>query len=93
MNEEVFSKLEKMSRTCHALAKHNRPFSDFVWQSQLHKAKGLNIGTMYRNDKSGRLFTQAIADTECKFCSILSGATDSSVTENALDGALLLLPR
>jgi len=93
MNEEVFAKLEKMFRTSHALAKHNRPFKDFVWQRQLDKAKGLNIGTTYHNDKSARLFTQAIADTErdkvktetegSKFVSILSdGATDSSVTED-----------
>lgn len=95
MNAEVFAKLEKMFRTCHAMAKHNRPFSDFVWQCQLDKAKGLNIGATYINDKSARLFTQAIADTErervktevegSKFASILSdGATDSSVTENEI---------
>ena len=95
MNEEVFAKLEKLSGTCHALAKHNRPFKDFVWQCQLDKAKGLNIGTTYHNDKSARLLTQAIADTErnkvkteiegSKFVSILSdGATDSSVTENEI---------
>lgn len=47
MNDEVFAKLEKMFRTCHAMAKHNRPFKDFVWQCQLDKAKGLKIGTTY----------------------------------------------
>ena len=95
MNEEVFAKLEKLFRTCHAMAKHNRPFSDFVWQCQLDKAKGLDVGATYINDKSARSSTQAIAETERanikraiernKFASILSdGATDCSVTENEI---------
>ena len=93
MNEEVFAKLEKLFRTCHAMAKHNRPFSDFVWQYQLDKAKRLDVGATYINDKSARSFTQVIAETEHanmkrviernKFASILSdGATDCSVTES-----------
>ena len=90
MNEEVFAKLEKLFRTCHAMAKHNRPFNDFVWQCQLDKAKAT-----YINDKSARSFTQVRAETERanmkrviernKFASILSdGATDCSVTENEI---------
>lgn len=57
--------------------------------------KGLKIGTTYNNDKSAKMFTQAIADTEramvkteieeSKFSSLLSdGATDLSVTENEI---------
>ena len=58
----------------------------------MDKAKGLNIGTTYHNNKPARLFTQAIADTErekvkteiagSKFLN--DGATDSSVTENEI---------
>ena len=75
------------------MAKHNRPFSDFVWQCQLDKEKGLDVSATYI--KSARFFTQAIAETEHanmkrviernKFASILSdGATDCSVTENEI---------
>ena len=64
MNEEVFAKLEKLFRMCHAMAKHNRPFSNFVWQCQLNKAKGLDVAVTYINDKSARSFTQVIAETE-----------------------------
>ena len=95
MNDEVFAKLEKMFRTCHAMAKHKRPFKDFVWQCKLDKGKGLKIGTTYNNDKSARMFNQAIADTErakvkteiedSKFSSLLGdGTTDSSMTENEI---------
>ena len=65
MNDEVFAKLEKMFRTCHAIAKHNRPFKDFVWQCKLDKGKGLKIGTTYNNDKSARMFAQEMADISC----------------------------
>ena len=65
MNDEVFAKLEKMFRTCHAIAKHNRPFKDFVWQCKLDKGKGLKLGITYNNDKSARMFAQAIADISC----------------------------
>lgn len=70
-----------------------QPFS--VWQCQLDKVKGLDVGATYINYKSARSFTQAIAQTERanmkrviernKFPSILSdGATDCSVTENEI---------
>ena len=64
MNEEVLAKLEKNFRTCHAMAKHNRPFNDFVRQHQLDKVKSLDVGTTYINDKSARSFTEAIAEIE-----------------------------
>ena len=57
--------------------------------------KGLKIGTTYNNDRSAKMFTQAIADTEramvkteiedSKFSSLLrDGGTDLSVTENKI---------
>ena len=49
-----------------ALAKHNRPFSDYQWQCQLDETKGIKIGKTYRNCESGMQFTKAIAQVDRK---------------------------
>lgn len=41
----------------------------------IDKAKGLKIGTMYKYDKSARIFTQAIVDTE-------SGKVNANIEES-----------
>ena len=95
LNKAVVDKLEKIFRTAHALAKHNRPFADMTWISKLDRKKGLNIGETYTNDKSCRDIVHAIAETErqkiiahaedAKFISVMSdGSSDVSVTENEI---------
>lgn len=88
-------KLKKLFKTCHALAKHNRPFSDYQWQCQLDGAKGVNIGKTYGNCDSAKQFTKAIAQVErkslasaintAKFVSVMSdGSTESAVCEQEM---------
>ena len=36
--------LEKLFKSCHALAKKNRPYSDYTWMAQLDISKGIDLG-------------------------------------------------
>lgn len=54
LNSNTMEKLTKLFKTCHALAKHNRPFFDYQWQCQLDEAKGVKIGKTYRNCESAK---------------------------------------
>ena len=95
LNSDTIDKLTKLFKTCHALAIHNRPFSDYQWQCKLDEAKGVKIGKTYRNCESAKQFTKAIAEVErkslasaintAKFVSVLSdGSTDSAVCEQEM---------
>ena len=92
MNKKTMEQLEILFRLAHALAKHGRPYSDFKWLCMLDEAKGLKLGSTYRNDKRCRDFVKAIATDlrrgtmslvkEAPFLSLISdGATDSSHKE------------
>ena len=41
LNKATYSKLEKLFRSAHALAKKSRPISDFVWQCELDTKREL----------------------------------------------------
>lgn len=95
MNSETKEKLSKLFKTCHALAIHNRPFTDYNWLCQLDGAKGVKIGKPYRNSESAKEFTKAIVQVErkslasavktAKFVSVLSdGSTNSAVCEQEM---------
>jgi hypothetical protein len=95
LNKDVLVKLRRLFLTCHSLALHNRPFSDYEWVCQLDRSKGLDIGSTYNNTTSAKQFTAAIAKYERqkltedidgkRFLTILSdGSTDSSVKEQEL---------
>ncbi len=64
LNNDVLSKLRKLFLTCHSLALHNRPFTDYQWVCELDKAKGCDIGCTYNNSSSAKQFTAAIANHE-----------------------------
>ena len=89
LNRQTFDRLCRMFRTCHALVKHARPYTDYVWLCNVDKKKGLDAGTAYRNDKQARLFTHHIAeiarerirDSEIPFGVISDGSTDSAALE------------
>ena len=51
LNQKTIEQMKILFRSTHALAKHGRPFSDFQWLCSLDEAKGLKVGTAYRNDK------------------------------------------
>ena len=61
INCEATEKVTQMIRTVHALAKKNRPMSDFVWICQLDDTKGLNLGTTYRNSTQASTFLSCIS--------------------------------
>ncbi|XP_053148082.1 zinc finger protein 862-like [Hemicordylus capensis] len=95
MSKETIGRIENLFRTCHAIAKTGRPFTDLDWMCKLDDMKGVNIGSVFRNDKAARIFIHFIAEVErrtlkeklekCKFFSLISdGITDNAVTEPAL---------
>ena len=89
------SRLGQLFRTCHAMAKNGRPFTDFVWLCQLGKVKAVDIGSSYCNDKQAAVFTHFIAEVsrdhirkrfkESNFISIMcDGSTDSGIQEQEI---------
>ncbi|KAK3098982.1 hypothetical protein FSP39_024949 [Pinctada imbricata] len=73
----------------------DRPITDFEWITQLDEAKGLVVGSTYRNNNSAKVFLCAIAEQEkrkvaeaikhCDFaCIIGDGSTDSSTNEQEM---------
>ena len=96
LNLKNYPKLKIMFQNCHALAKHQRPFRDFVWLCELDQAKGLDVGKKrYRNETAARTFTKYIAEDasktltddikDAKFLSVTSdGSTDSSTKEQEI---------
>ena len=51
LNRALTEKLRIKFRSLNALAKHNRPFTDYVWQYELDELKGINVEQDYRSDK------------------------------------------
>ena len=82
LNSQTFNRLCRMFRTCHALGKHARPYTDFVWACDVDKRKGLDVGTSYRNDKQARIFTHHIAvNAQGIFAAISTAMTRRGVAE------------
>ena len=52
LNRALTEKLRIKFRSVHALAKHDRPFTDYIWQCELDELKGVNVGQDYRSDKA-----------------------------------------
>ncbi|XP_014809464.1 PREDICTED: sperm flagellar protein 2 [Calidris pugnax] len=95
MNSITLGRVENIFRTCHAIAKSGRPFTDLDWMCKLDDMKGVDIGSVFRNDKSARMFIHFIAEVErralkeklekCKFFSVISdGVTDSMLKAAAV---------
>ena len=95
--EKVLMALNKqhLFRTCHALAKNARPFTDYTWLCKLDAQKGVDIGTTYRNDKAAQTFTYYIGEVlrlEMQahfneahfFAPMMDGSTDKSVIEQEI---------
>ncbi|XP_014667131.1 PREDICTED: zinc finger protein 862-like [Priapulus caudatus] len=95
MNAKAFDRLTILFRNAHGIAKHCRPFTDYVWMCQLDAQKGIDIGTTYMTDIKCREFIDAIAEIErqkleettkkVKFISIsCDEATDSAIMEQLI---------
>ena len=67
MNRALTEKLRIKFRSVHALAKHDRPFTDCIWQCELDELKGINVGQDYRLDKAAADFAHHIAEvSDCE---------------------------
>ncbi|XP_063231064.1 E3 SUMO-protein ligase KIAA1586-like [Bacillus rossius redtenbacheri] len=95
IQKDVFTKLEILFRTSHALTKHGRPFTDFLWQCILDTKKGLDVGNTYRTDKKCKEFLGSIAEIErqelentlrsAPYISVMCDeSTDSAVQEQVI---------
>lgn len=58
------SRLVHLFRNAHTVAKNNRPLSDYTWLCEIDRAKQLDIGSTYINDKVAADFIHSIAQTE-----------------------------
>jgi hypothetical protein len=92
LNEKNRKELDLKFRNVHAVIKHNRPISDYVWLNELDEAKSLDHGETYNNRFSGTLFLENISRVEkdnlqkligdINFFSLtMDGSTDDSITE------------
>ena len=58
--------MDKLFRTAHAIAKKERPFTDYVWKCDLDEIKGIDIGKTYCNHTQTRCFVGHIATVRRK---------------------------
>ncbi|KAG1666867.1 Lysosome-associated membrane glycoprotein 5 [Nymphon striatum] len=63
LNDKNFERLGKLFRNAHAIVKNCRPMTDFIWMAKLDKAKDVDIGDTYLNDKSCKEIIVAIAES------------------------------
>lgn len=95
MSKITLGRIENIFRTCHAIAKSGRPFTDLDWMCKLDDMKGVDIGSVFRNYKYAKMFTHFIAEVErralkeklekSKFFSLISdGVSDNSIKETAV---------
>ena len=97
LNDENFKKMYSLFKIGHSIAIHNRPFSDFIWMTDLYSdiSKDCYVGETYMNVESAKTFVSYIAKAELnkvssriklnKFiCIIGDGSTDASVKEQEM---------
>ncbi|XP_015997924.2 sperm flagellar protein 2 isoform X3 [Rousettus aegyptiacus] len=95
MSKVTLGRVENLFRSCHAIAKTGRPLKDFIWMCKLDDMKGVDIGPVFRTNKSARTFTYFIAEVErrnlreklekSKFFSVISdGITGGAIEEAEL---------
>ena len=92
LEQKVNDKTMKLFNIAHAIAKFNRPFSDFVWNIELHEKNMADVGKSYRSDKQCATMIHYIAlsclqevktwISNCNFVSVMTdGSTNKSVRE------------
>lgn len=89
----TLGRVENLFRSCHALAKTGRPLGDFIWMCELDEMKGVDIGPVFRTQKSARTFTYFIAEAERRnlreqlekspFFSVISDGLSAGTMEKA----------
>ncbi|XP_040512458.1 sperm flagellar protein 2 isoform X5 [Gallus gallus] len=93
MNSITIGRVESTFRTCHAIAKSVQPFTDLDWIYKSDDVKGTDIGSLFRNYKSARMFKHFMAEAErralkeelenCKFFSLISDEFTDSISKSA----------
>ena len=63
LQKDDSNRLHTLFRNVHAFVKKNRPLRDYIWLCQLDKAKGVDLGDSYLNDKTVMNFTKTIAES------------------------------
>ena len=61
LKQHEYDRLVIQFRNAHAVAKHHMSYKTYTWLCQLDKAKGLDVGENYQNDKKAREFVKHIA--------------------------------
>lgn len=64
LRQAEYNKRQVKFRTSHAIAKHQKSLSDYSFICNQYKAKGLEVGDKYINDKACREFVRVIAEVE-----------------------------
>ncbi|XP_060565330.1 uncharacterized protein LOC132724477 [Ruditapes philippinarum] len=77
-------KVVYLFRNAHAVAKQNRPISDYKWLCEVDQAKKLDIGNTYVNDKAAVDFISCIA--QCEKEKTVQILNDSSFFSFMMDG-------
>ena len=95
MHESTLKKLKLLFITCHGMAMKARPFTDIIFQCEMDRAKGLDLGHAYQNPTAAKQFTHFISEAirinqaeelqNAPYISIvIDGATDSARIEQEL---------
>ena len=71
------TKLLSLFRNAHAIAKQNRPLTDFIWLGQLDIAKGSESGTTYLNAHKAKEFIGEIILT--RFTAVYTSYIDNYI--------------
>ena len=74
LNRALTEKLQIKFRSVNALAKHDRPFMNYIWQCELDELKGVNVGQDYLSDKAAADFTHHFM-----LCCLMDGSRFSPV--------------
>lgn len=61
LKKHEYNRMDILFRNAHAIAKKHQSFRSYNWLCQLDKAKGLDIGETYLNDKKAKEFVENIA--------------------------------
>ena len=64
LNEQIQKQVINKVRNVHAIVKHNRPISDFVWLNDMDKTKWFDYGQVYNNQSADTQFLESIANVK-----------------------------
>lgn len=84
MKEKDRQRMRILFRSAHAIAKHNRPFTDYNWITRLDKAKGLTVGDTYMTEKACGRFIDNIGQVTQD--SVLDAIACSNFFSMTMDG-------